>query len=52
MRRLNTLLVFHQVEKHFHGWESNRQPLWSVWVPLHYHSVVQGHLGLFTPHIK
>ena len=45
-RGLSTWLVFHQVERRFHGWESNLQPLRSVWVPLHYHLAVLGHLGL------
>ena len=31
---------FHQIEKRFHGRESNRQALHLVWVPFHYHLVV------------
>lgn len=42
------LLILLQVERQSHGRESNRQPLRVVWVSLHYHLVVQGHLG---PHI-
>ena len=40
MRCLTTWLVFHQVERRFHGQVSNHQPLRSVWVSLHYHPVV------------
>jgi hypothetical protein len=35
--QLTTWLVFRLVERRFHGRESNRQPLHSVWVPFHYH---------------
>ena len=38
-------LGFHQVERQFHGRELNCKPLRAVWVPLHYHPVVWGHLG-------
>ena len=39
-RCLTTWLVFCQVERRFHGQESNRQPLHSGWVPSHYYLVV------------
>ena len=39
-RRLIIWLIFRQVERRFHGLESNRQPLRPVWVPLHYHPVI------------
>ena len=45
---LDHLAGFLQVERQFHGRESNRQPLHSVWVPCHYRLVVQSHLG---PHV-
>ena len=37
---LITWLVFYQVKRQFYGWESNHQPLRSIWVSLHYHHVV------------
>jgi hypothetical protein len=39
---------FRQVERRFHGRESNRQPLCSVWVPLHYRLIVEGHLKQYA----